>query len=192
MFGLCARIHRKNHNRHQQVFGKLVTLSVNPQMNHKHLLPNRKPGCVFAAMISACVRWPVSESQLCSDWPDSQVQVKRLADLISHTHTHTQQVISTWLVCFYAKWWNIEETEEEEHCAYVCVLNFTVSFITDVMKSQAKCLTQLRPATRTHTHLINTRSFSFLYTHCPCSRDYHLNDTCASVTPRLAAAFECV
>ena len=39
----------------------------------------------------------------------------------THTHTHTQQVISTWLVCFYATWWNIEETEEEEHCVCVSV-----------------------------------------------------------------------
>lgn len=83
------------------------------------------------------------------DWPSY---------IHTHTHTqtfiHTQQVISTWLVCFYATWWNIEETEEEEQCecVCVCVLNFTVSFITNVMKSEAKCLTQLWPVIRMHTH----------------------------------------
>lgn len=89
-------------------------------------------------------------------------------------------------------------------CVYdVCVLNFTVSFITDVMKSEAKCLTQLRPATRTHTdreqhstactnshshtprdtHSFKTHTFVlFSDTHRPYSLDYHLSNTCAAVT----------
>lgn len=130
----------------------------------RHLLLRRQPGHVFIMQISCALTSDLSESNRLLIQSN---KAKSWSDLVTHTHTHTllQQVISTWLACFYATWWNIEEIEREEHsaCMYVCLLNFTVSFITDVMKSEAKCLTQLRPATGTHTQW--KQHFTHSHTH---------------------------
>lgn len=74
--------------------------------------------------------------QLTNISTDSKWQLNSLLDW-PPTHIHAQQVISTWSVCFYAIWWNVEETGGSCVC---CMWNFTLSFSQhDEITGRVKC-----------------------------------------------------